>query len=119
MPHLSGVGLRKGTVKTPLQLYREYQKLVKEFMEIMGAKRTYASVDDATEYFFYIDRNDVHFDDRKRFIPNSGEESEYCSEIIGDEVIRKDDLVMVLVASDFGDSDYYMLFDANKEIKDE
>lgn len=110
------------SLKTPLELYRDYKKLVAEFMKIMGAKRPYASVDDATDYFFYIDRhgksNDVHFDNN-RFTPNSDDEAEYCSEIIGEEILRKDDIVMVLVRSDFGNGDYYMLFDTNKEIKDE
>lgn len=109
----NGVGL-----KTPLELYRDYKRLAAEFMKTMGAKRP-ASVDDATNYFFYIDRSNVHFDNTKKFVPNSDDEANYSSEIVGNEILRKDDLVMILVRSCFGDGDYYLLFSADKEIKDE
>lgn len=106
-----------------MKLLDKYIKTKQEILEYFGSDDDSRDISDSREYYWSnLGDSCIGFSEED----SSGEEDfewTYQSEIYGGRrqsanIFRKDDFTMVLLVSDFGDGEYYAIFDNSKERKE-
>lgn len=108
-----------------MELLDKYIKAKQEILEYFGCEGYSQDISDNREYYWYNqDDETIYYNESK---PSDDEdfdwESGYASEIYGgrrqsQNVFRKDGFTMVMLTSDFGDGEYFAIFDNSKETKE-
>lgn len=103
-----------------MELLDRYIKTKREIFEYFGCEDYSRDIEDSREYYWSnLGDSCIGFSEEG---PSGEEDFEwtYQSEIYGGRrqaknIFRKDDFTMVLLKSDFGDGEYYAIFDNSKE----